>query len=522
MLAPVTNEVAVHQMYIALFGRSPDTVGLNYWAKMMESGSVTTWGLANTLTYSLEFKSTNAGKSSEDLVNQLYLNLFGRPAEPAGLTYWTTLLNSGASLAAIAINLTTAASGSDRTALDNKLAYAKEFVKALAEIEVKTPQSCPDNDKVAAASKSYLSSVISDASLATATQRLPDDIASMLKGVGKEAADTATAAAAAKAAAEAAADTPAAPTFTLTEASHAVTLSGTSTDAFAYTINGAATKAGNPVTASSGSLTNAVTSINTSGYSGTSNITLANSGDSVTGGSAVDTVAVGTLYSTGTLTLAGGANVITMGNFSTLSGTVTANGGTAALTIASGASVTMKAAHYTLFNTTGITAAGTEQITLSNALTSDVTLNSNVETFVLANAANTGVVTASSTTAQSIDAGANSAIISLTQTTAVLTTINNFTSTTDVIRLNGGTGAVTGQAVAAMTDAAARIVIDTAAALGASGVSIGNKSAYTNKINYAVASDTGAIYYDADGNWTAGSVQIGTVGTAVVAGDFKI
>jgi hypothetical protein len=41
----------------------------------------------------------------------------------------------------------------------------------------------------------------------------------------------------------------------------------------------------------------------------------------------------------------------------------------------------------------------------------------------------------------------------------------------------------------------------------------------------AVASDTGAIFYDADGDWTAASVQIGDLnnsGTALVAGNFEI
>jgi hypothetical protein len=62
------------------------------------------------------------------------------------------------------------------------------------------------------------------------------------------------------------------------------------------------------------------------------------------------------------------------------------------------------------------------------------------------------------------------------------------------------------------------IVYDTAAHLGVLGVNIGDHSALseTSALNYAVASDTGAIYYDANGNWTSGSIQIGTIG--IVAG----
>ena len=66
--------------------------------------------------------------------------------------------------------------------------------------------------------------------------------------------------------------------------------------------------------------------------------------------------------------------------------------------------------------------------------------------------------------------------------------------------------------------AANEIVFDTAAHLGTLGASIGNVStaagASTHVATYAVASDTGAIYYDADGNWTTGAVQIATIGIA--------
>ena len=79
--------------------------------------------------------------------------------------------------------------------------------------------------------------------------------------------------------------------------------------------------------------------------------------------------------------------------------------------------------------------------------------------------------------------------------------------------------------VAGITDTANQLIIDTIANLGALGVTIGNQSGKTNiKHQLAVASDTGAIFYDADGNWAAGSVQIGDldVTSGLVAGNFEI
>lgn len=78
--------------------------------------------------------------------------------------------------------------------------------------------------------------------------------------------------------------------------------------------------------------------------------------------------------------------------------------------------------------------------------------------------------------------------------------------------------AVTGVSVAVATGIANgainQIIIDTTANLGVNGSSIGNLGANTtNEYNWAVDSQTGAVYYDADGDWTAGSVKIATVTT---------
>lgn len=80
------------------------------------------------------------------------------------------------------------------------------------------------------------------------------------------------------------------------------------------------------------------------------------------------------------------------------------------------------------------------------------------------------------------------------------------------------------QTLAGNTDVANRVVVDTIANLGAAGVTLGNLSAYANTVNYAVAFDTGAIFYDADGDWTAGSIAVGDLSstTALTAGNFVI
>ena len=85
--------------------------------------------------------------------------------------------------------------------------------------------------------------------------------------------------------------------------------------------------------------------------------------------------------------------------------------------------------------------------------------------------------------------------------------------------------AVTFATVAAKADTANEIIVDTIANLGALGVTIGNESGNTNNVHQlAIASDTGAIFYDADGDWTAGSVQIGDldITSGLVVGNVEI
>jgi hypothetical protein len=99
----------------------------------------------------------------------------------------------------------------------------------------------------------------------------------------------------------------------------------------------------------------------------------------------------------------------------------------------------------------------------------------------------------------------------------------------DIIQLDGVVkglsdgSAVTLIAVAALKfsgDVADDLIVDTIATLGVLGANIGDLSGNNNNLHqYAIASDTGAIFYDADGNWTAGSVQIGTIGTQTDALD---
>jgi hypothetical protein len=94
----------------------------------------------------------------------------------------------------------------------------------------------------------------------------------------------------------------------------------------------------------------------------------------------------------------------------------------------------------------------------------------------------------------------------------------------DIAQL-GGTNtvvAVNGASSGAVGDVINRVAIDTATNLGFNGINIGNISADINDVHWAVASDTGAIYYDADGNWNNGVIVVGTLSGPVTASDLLV
>lgn len=85
------------RLYRAVFGRFPDPQGYRYWAQLQGSG-FTLDQLIDQFAVSSEFEARlGADPASNALIDQLYRNVLGRPADEEGLTYWQTQLAAGAS-----------------------------------------------------------------------------------------------------------------------------------------------------------------------------------------------------------------------------------------------------------------------------------------------------------------------------------------------------------------------------------------------------------------------------------------
>jgi hypothetical protein len=118
----------IQKLYIAYFNRPADPSGLAYWT----ASSMTVAQIANSFAEQAEYKATYGGQSTETVVNSLYMNLFGRAAEPAGLVYWVGEIVAGRStIGSVAINILNGAKDADKIAVDSKATAATSFTTAL-------------------------------------------------------------------------------------------------------------------------------------------------------------------------------------------------------------------------------------------------------------------------------------------------------------------------------------------------------------------------------------------------------
>lgn len=120
----------VQGIYLALFGRPADPAGLTYFNKITNDGK--DLAAISNLAGQPEYLSRFSGMSNAQIVNSIYLSLFGREAEKAGLDFFVGQLESGKlTINTIALNILDGAAGNDKQVVETKLAAASLFTSHL-------------------------------------------------------------------------------------------------------------------------------------------------------------------------------------------------------------------------------------------------------------------------------------------------------------------------------------------------------------------------------------------------------
>lgn len=89
------NAAAAYRLYGGAFDRTPDEGGLLFWTDYLDDGGTLTAAAAGFVA-SAEFNSLyGSGLSDAQFVDQLYLNVLGRPGEADGVAFWNDYLVGG-------------------------------------------------------------------------------------------------------------------------------------------------------------------------------------------------------------------------------------------------------------------------------------------------------------------------------------------------------------------------------------------------------------------------------------------
>jgi hypothetical protein len=166
------NTAAIQKLYVAYFNRPADFSGLNFWENAMATAKDPNAMLATIsaqFAASDEYKATFAGLDTQHVVERIYLNLFGRTPDLVGLNFWTqALLNKNMTIDNAVTKIAEGAQGSDIVIINNKVAAATAFSAALDT----TPEALNyAGDRANTAAKAWLSTVTDTASLSAAIDK---------------------------------------------------------------------------------------------------------------------------------------------------------------------------------------------------------------------------------------------------------------------------------------------------------------------------------------------------------------
>ncbi|WP_342115040.1 DUF4214 domain-containing protein [Pseudoduganella sp. OTU4001] len=178
MTTPTKIE-SIQQLYLAYLQRPADPLGLQYWMHIMDTQGIDAIGAA--FAKSPEYRALTAGKSNAEVVETLYLNLFGQRPDAVGLAFYKNALDSGkTTVDAVAAEILKGAVGSDLEIVKNKVVATDLFTTALG-ID---PGNLLGYADYLSRGKDFVGMVSSDASLYNALAALPNVLELVMHPIG--------------------------------------------------------------------------------------------------------------------------------------------------------------------------------------------------------------------------------------------------------------------------------------------------------------------------------------------------
>lgn len=171
---------SIQGIYVALFGRPADPAGLQYFNTATNNGA--NLNAIGDLAATAEYQDRFKGMDNASIVTAIYQSLFGRNPELAGLTFFVDALNKGTiNINNVAINILDGAKGDDLATVNNKITAANAFTAA---IDTPDELAAYRGDAAADAGRSFLSPITSDDATIPSATATDAALAAIVTGVG--------------------------------------------------------------------------------------------------------------------------------------------------------------------------------------------------------------------------------------------------------------------------------------------------------------------------------------------------
>ncbi|MCX7105170.1 MAG: hypothetical protein NTU70_07815 [Methylococcales bacterium] len=124
-----TTNSQVQSLYVAYFGRPADPAGLNFWT---QTGSNTLQQQSNAFATAPEWTTAIRGMTNDQVVNLIYINAFGHAPDAAGLRFWSdAITNSIITVGTAAWQIVTNTGTADKIIIDSKIAASTGYTAAV-------------------------------------------------------------------------------------------------------------------------------------------------------------------------------------------------------------------------------------------------------------------------------------------------------------------------------------------------------------------------------------------------------
>lgn len=169
----------IQNLYIAYFNRPADVAGLAYWTSGPQA-NFTALQIAQSFSEQVEYAGIFSGVSTKKTINALFNNLFNHDADPAGLAYWTGQIDNGTlTIGQAAIAILAGATGTDAVCVAAKFAAATSFTNKMAANTSLQAVYSQTNGHAFHLAKAWLAGITDAFSSAAATATLDATFAAM-------------------------------------------------------------------------------------------------------------------------------------------------------------------------------------------------------------------------------------------------------------------------------------------------------------------------------------------------------